>query len=143
MLAVSAYNLKAEVPRGNDNKFQKRQKSKFLRNFKWPFPLRGLLRSTRNFGKTRFRPFDIFDFSMLNCFLVFFAKIFGVDFFFLVNFWRINEFLSVIGTFVVKSYCLFWGDFIREGANDSICVKILDLARKLTLTIRCCDWMII
>ena len=43
------------------------------------------------------------------------------------------------GRCVVKSYCpncpYFWGDFLGEGVNDSICVKILDLAPKVTSTI--------
>ena len=37
----------------------------------------------------------------------------------------------------------FWGDFLGEGVNDSICVETLDLAPKMTLTIWCCDVLII
>ena len=62
-----------------------------------------------------------------------------------VRFWRSYEFPSVIGTSVVKSYCpnclYFWGDFLGEGVNDSICVENLDLAPKMTSTIWCCEWM--
>ena len=64
-----------------------------------------------------------------------------------VRFWRSHEFPSVIGTSVVKSYCpnclYFWGDFLGEGVNDSICVENLDLAPKMTSTIWCYDVMII
>ena len=53
-----------------------------------------------------------------------------------------QEFLSVTGRSVVKSYCpkwvYFWGDFLGGGVNDSICVENLDLAPKMTSTIRCC-----
>ena len=64
-----------------------------------------------------------------------------------VRFWRSCEFPSVIGTSVVKSYCpnclYFWGDFLGEGVNDSICVENLDLAPKMTSTISCCGNMIL
>ena len=64
-----------------------------------------------------------------------------------VRFWRSYEFPSVIGTSVVKSYCpnclYFWGDFLGEGVNDSICVENLDLEPKMTSTIWCYDVMII
>ena len=50
---------------------------------------------------------------------------------------------SAMGTFLIKSYCLqfvyFGGDFLVEGANDSICVENLDLAPKMTSTIWCFD----
>ena len=64
-------------------------------------------------------------------------KISGSNFVFKkVRFWRSCEFPSVIGTSVVKSYCpnclYFWGDFLGEGVNDSICVQTLDLAPKMT-----------
>ena len=63
-----------------------------------------------------------------------------------MRFWRSYEFLSVIGTSVVKSYCpnclYFWGDFLGEGVNDSICVENLDLAPKMTSTMWSCDLMI-
>ena len=56
-----------------------------------------------------------------------------------VRFWRSYKFPSVIGTSVVKSYCpnclYFWGDFLGEGVNDSICVENLDMAPKMTSTI--------
>ena len=62
-------------------------------------------------------------------------------------FWRSYEFLSVTGRSVVESYCpnclYFWGDFLGEGVNDSICVENLDLAPKMTSTISCCGNMII
>ena len=77
-----------------------------------------------------------------------FAKISGDDFFSeKMRFWRSYEFLSVTGTFLVKSYCpkcpYFWGDFFGEGVNDSICVENLDLEPKMTSTIWCYDVMII
>ena len=28
---------------------------------------------------------------------------------------------------------LFWGDFLGEGVNDSICIEILDMAPKMTI----------
>ena len=79
---------------------------------------------------------------------LFFCKIFGARFFFeKVRFWRSYEFQYVIGTFVVKSYCpkwvYFWGDFLGEGVNDSICVENVDLAPKMTSTIWRYDVMII
>ena len=53
--------------------------------------------------------------------------------------WRSYEFLIRVGRCVVKSYCpkcpYFWGDFLGEGVNDSICVENLDLAPKMTSTI--------
>ena len=56
-------------------------------------------------------------------------------------FWRSYEFLSVTGRSVVKSCCpnclYFWGDFLGEWVNDSICVENLDLAPKMTSTIWC------
>ena len=70
----------------------------------------------------------------------FFAEFLGSNFVFKkVRFWRSHEFPSVIGTSVVKSDCpnclYFWGDFLGEGVNDSICVETLDLAPKMTSTI--------
>ena len=38
---------------------------------------------------------------------------------------------------------LFWGRLPWQGGKDSICVENLDLAPKMTSTIRRCDWMII
>ena len=63
------------------------------------------------------------------------AKKIGInDFFKKVSFWRSYEFLIRVGRCVVKSYCpnypYFWGDFLGEGANDSICIEILHLAPK-------------
>ena len=64
-----------------------------------------------------------------------------------VRFWRSYEFLILLGTSVVKSYCpncpYFGGDFLGGGVNDSICAFNLDLAPKMTLTISWCDWMIL
>ena len=64
-----------------------------------------------------------------------------------VAFWRSYEFLIRVGRCVVKSYCLncpyFWGDFLGEGVKDPICVENLDLAPKMTLTIWCCDLVLI
>ena len=77
-------------------------------------------------------------------------NIFGIgDLFKKVAFWRSCEVLIRVGRCVVKSYpnCpYFWGDFLGEGVNNSICVENLDLAlkvQKLTSTIWCCGWMII
>ena len=85
------------------------------------------------------------DFNHLNIFSQNFS---GSNFVFKkVRFWRSHEFPSVIGTSVVKSYCpnclYFWGDFLGEGVNDSICVENLDLAPKMTSTIWCCDLVVI
>ena len=121
-----------------------------FRNFERLFTPRTKLGSVRNFGKTRFRRFATFHFSTVKIFFwnFFFAKIFGPIFFFeKVRFWRSYEFQYVIGTFVVKSYCpkwvYFWGDFLGEGVNDSICVENLDLAPKMTSTIWCLHVMTI
>ena len=86
------------------------------------------------------------DFNHLDFFVAIFFS--GPNFVFKkVRFWRSYEFPSVIGTSVVKSYCpnclYFWGDFLGEGVNDSICVENLDLAPKMTSTISCCGNMII
>ena len=80
--------------------------------------------------------------------MIFFQKLFGGDFFFQkMRFWRSCEFRFRVGTCVVKSYCpkcpYFWGDFLGEGVNDSICVENLDLEPKMTSTIWCYDVMII
>ena len=69
------------------------------------------------------------------------SKILGSIFVFeKVRFWRSYEFLSVVSTSVVKSYCpncpYFWGDFLGEGVNDSICAENLDLEPKMTSTIQ-------
>ena len=119
----------------------------FFRNFERPFTPRTWLRSARNFGKTRFRRFATFHFSTLKNFVGNFfleKKIAGRFFVFeKVRFWRSYEFLSVIGTSVVKSYCpnclYFCGDFL----GDSMCVENLDLAPKMTLTIWCLHVMTI
>ena len=68
-----------------------------------------------------------------------FSKTFGVDFVFKkMRFWRSYEFRIRVGRCVVKSDCpkfpYFWGDFLGEGINDSICVENLDLAPKMTST---------
>ena len=51
-----------------------------------------------------------------------------------VIFFRSYEFLMSVGRCVVKSYCsdcpYFGGGFLGEGVNDSICVKIPDMAPK-------------
>ena len=75
-------------------------------------------------------------------------NIFGINNFFKkVTFWMSYEFLIRVGRCVVKSYCpnslYFWGDFLGEGVNDSICVENLNLAPRMTSTIWCCDWMMI
>ena len=120
--------------------FQRRlANSDFFRNFERPFTPRTWLRSARNFGKTRFRQFATFHFSTLKLsWKMFSAKILGLDFFFKkVRFWRSYEFLIPVGRCVVKSYCrdcpYFWGNFLGERVNDSICVEILDLPPKKLL----------
>ena len=71
----------------------------------------------------------------------------GRLFFRKMRFWRSDEFLIRNGRSVVKSYCpncpYFWGDFLGEGVNDSICVENLDLEPKRTSTIWCYDVMMI
>ena len=51
----------------------------------------------------------------------------SIFFFKKVRFWRGYEFLIRVGRCVVKSHCpncpYFWGDFLGEGVNDSICVE--------------------
>ena len=122
---------------------------KICRNFEWPFTPRTWLRSAGNFGKMRFRQFATFHFSTLNFFFEFFVgKHFRSRFFFKkVRFWRSYEFLSMTGTFLAKSYCpncpYFWGDFLGEGVNDSICVENLDLEPKMKSNIWCYDVLII
>ena len=67
---------------------------------------------------------------------LFWKFLFSVSILFLIKviFWRTHEFLIPVGRCVVKSYCpdwpYFWGGFLGEGANASICVEILDLAPK-------------
>ena len=86
-----------------------------------------------------------FSFFVADFFLILFlANIFGVYFFFeKVRFWRSYEFLIRVGRRVFQSYCpkcpYFWGDFLGEGVNKSICVSDLDLAPKMTSTISSCD----
>ena len=117
-----------------------------FRNFKWSFTPRGWCRLARNFGKTRFRRFATFDFLM-PIFLL--EKGFGGRFFISkkVRFWRGYDFLIRVGRCVVKSYCpncpYFWGDFLGDGVNTSICVETLDLAPKLTSTIWFFDVLIL
>ena len=66
----------------------------------------------------------------------FFQKI--ISFFKKVTFWRSYEFLIRVGRCVVKRDCpifpYFWGDFLGEGVNNSICVLDLDLTPKMTST---------
>ncbi len=104
------------------------------------------LGSARNIGKSRFRPFTFFIFRRW-FFLLFFAKIFEVDFCFKkVSFlWSRRKFAIRVGRCVVKSYCLkypYFRDFLGEGVNDSIRVETLNLAPKITSTIWCFDVMI-
>ena len=70
----------------------------------------------------------------------------SIDFLEKVRFWRSYEFFIPVGRCVVKSYypkCpYFWGDFLVQGVKDSICVLDLDLAPKMTLTLRRYDVMI-
>ena len=117
-------------------------KIEILQNFERPFTPRGWLRSASNFGKTRFRWFPTFHFPTPKTKLddFFTKKIDTRNFVFKkLAFWRSQTLLSVTGRFLVKSYCpkwvYFWGDFLGEGVNDSICVENLDLAPKMTSTI--------
>ena len=104
---------------------QKRQKSNFLRNFKWLFTSQGWLWSARNFGKTHFRQFANFQFLMpeILWFCFFLQNNFG-GWILLLEKWRFGgatKFLSVTGRSLVKSYCLkcfyFWGRLPWRGSK--------------------------
>ena len=85
-------------------------------------------------------------FDAENFFCDFFLRKFS-DFSKKVRFWRSYDFFIRVGRCIGPSHCpkcpYFWGDFLGGGVNDSICVQNLDLAPKMTSTIRCYDVMIL